>query len=114
MRQAVPSTQASPHVCVLDDDASVRDSTADLLSAAGFACDAFASAQDFLDSGLAADTSCVVADVQMPGMTGMEMLERLRTDGVAVPVILMTAFPHEALRVRALRIGAIAFLDKPV
>jgi FixJ family two-component response regulator len=74
---------------------------------------AFASAEDFLQSAHPDDTSCVVADVQMPGMSGLDLLMHVRTRGNDVPFIFITAFPDESVRARALKVGAICFLAKP-
>jgi len=73
----------------------------------------FASAEDFLQSSHPNDSSCVVADVQMPGMSGLDLLMQVRTRGNDVPFIFITAFPDESVRARALRAGAVGFLAKP-
>jgi len=73
----------------------------------------FASAEDFLQSSHPNDSSCVVADVQMPGMSGLDLLTQVRTRGNDVPFIFITAFPDESVRARALRAGAVGFLAKP-
>ena len=73
----------------------------------------FASAEDFLQSVHPGDSSCVVADVQMPGMSGLDLLKHVRTRGNDVPFIFITAFPDESVRARALKVGAICFLAKP-
>ena len=100
-------------ISVIDDDASVRGATDNLLSSHGYVVRTFASAEDFLQSAHPDDSSCVVADVQMPGMSGLDLLTHVRTRGNDVPFIFITAFPDESVRARALKVGAICFLAKP-
>jgi FixJ family two-component response regulator len=100
-------------ISVIDDDASVRAATNNLLSSHGYMVHTFASAEDFLQSAGPDDVSCVVADVQMPGMSGLDLLTHVRTQGNGVPFIFITAFPDESVRDRALKVGAICFLAKP-
>ena len=100
-------------ISVIDDDASVRTATDNLLRSLGYAVRTFVSAEEFLGSARLNDTSCVIADVQMPGMSGVDLQARLLTRGYRVPFIFMTAFPEEAIRARALKAGAICFLTKP-
>ena len=100
-------------ISVIDDDASVRAATNNLLSSHGYEVHTFASADHFLQSARLEDTSCVVADVQMPNMSGLELLTYMRTQGNDAPFIFITAFPDESVRTRALKAGAICFLGKP-
>jgi FixJ family two-component response regulator len=100
-------------ISVIDDDASVRAATNNLLSSHGYMVRTFASAEDFLQSAQPDDSSCVVADVQMPGMSGLDLLKHVRTRGNDVPFVFITAFPDESVRARALKVGAICFLAKP-
>jgi FixJ family two-component response regulator len=100
-------------ISVVDDDASVRAATSKFLRSHGYTVQAYSSAEDFLRSGRLNDTSCVIADVQMPGLSGLELLTIMRAQGHGVPFILITAFPDEIIRVRALQAGAICFLPKP-
>jgi FixJ family two-component response regulator len=100
-------------ISVIDDDASVRTATDNLLSSHGYLVHTFASAEAFLQSARLSDTSCVVADVQMPLMSGLDLLTQMRTRGYTVPFIFITAFPEESVRARALKAGAICFLAKP-
>jgi FixJ family two-component response regulator len=100
-------------ISVVDDDASVRAATDNLLRSLGYAVCTFVSAEEFLRSVYLSDTSCVIADVQMPGMSGVDLQARLLTQGYRVPFIFMTAFPEETIRARALKAGAICFLTKP-
>lgn len=100
-------------ISVIDDDASVRAATDNLLSSHGYLVHTFASAEAFLQSARLNDSSCIVADVQMPPMSGLDLLTHMRTRGYAVPFIFITAFPEESVRARALKAGAICFLAKP-
>jgi FixJ family two-component response regulator len=100
-------------ISVIDDDASVRTATNNLLSSHGYLIRTFVSADEFLQSGPLGDSSCVIADVQMPGMSGLDLLSHMRAQGFAVPFIFITAFPDEDVRARALKAGAIGFLAKP-
>jgi FixJ family two-component response regulator len=100
-------------ISVIDDDASVRAATNNLLSSHGYMVRTFASAEDFLQSAHRDDSLCVVADVQMSGMSGLDLLTHVRTRGNDVPFVFITAFPDETVQARALRAGAICFLAKP-
>ena len=101
-------------VSIVDDDPSVREGILDLLSSLDFITEAFTRAEDFLKSSRLQTTFCLIADVQMPGMTGLELYNRLVSSGTAIPTILITAFPNEADRARALRDGVFCYLTKPV
>jgi FixJ family two-component response regulator len=79
----------------------------------GYVAHTFASADGFLQSPLVNDTACVIADVQMPGMSGIELQSHLIAQGRSVPMIFITAFPEESIRSRALKAGAVGFLSKP-
>ncbi len=100
-------------ISVIDDNAFVRAATNNLLSSHGYLVVAFASAEEFLQSVRLNDSSCVIADVQMSAMSGLDLLTHMRAQGYAVPFIFMTASPDESLRVRALKAGAVCFLAKP-
>jgi FixJ family two-component response regulator len=100
-------------IAVVDDDASIRLATDSLLRSRGYAVDAYASAEAFLQSGHAEQASCVITDVRMPVMGGVQLQAELRARGSKVPFIFITAFPEEATRVRAMRDGATCFLTKP-
>jgi len=100
-------------ISVIDDDASVRAATDNLLCSHGYLVRTFASAEEFLQSPHLHDCACVVADVQMPGMNGVELQEYLTAQDHGVPIIFITAFPHEPVRERAMRGGAVCFLSKP-
>ena len=101
-------------ISIVDDDESVREATKDLIWSLGYAAATFASAEDYLRSDHIADTSCLIADVQMPGMSGIELQDRLIADGHRTPIIFVTAFPEAKIRARVLRAGAYGFLSKPL
>jgi FixJ family two-component response regulator len=98
---------------VVDDNESVRESLPDLLREFGFAVEAFSSAQDFLSSGCVGETSCLILDVAMPGMGGLELQMELKRLGREIPIIFITGRNDEAVRTRALAQGAVGFLLKP-
>lgn len=100
-------------VAVVDDDDSGREATKHLLRLLGYATASFASAEDFLRSGRVCDTGCLIADVHLPGMSGVELQSRLILDGHRMPIIFVTAFPNEATRARVLKDGALCYLSKP-
>lgn len=104
---------AASVISVLDDDPYVRAAIKNLLESRGYVVHTFASAEEFLRSPDSNGTSCVIADVQMPLMTGIDLLTQMRAHGSAAPFIFITAFPDESVRVRALKAGAICFLGKP-
>jgi FixJ family two-component response regulator len=99
-------------ISIVDDDESVRDAMARLIKAHGYRVQTFDSGASLLSSDQRGD--CVIADVQMPGMTGLELHERLVAAGEPIPTILITGHPDEAVRLRALRAGVIGYLTKPV
>jgi FixJ family two-component response regulator len=102
-----------PVISIIDDDASVRAAANRLVRSLGYIAYPFASAREFLESSQLNDSSCLIADVQMPGMSGLELQSLLRAQGRALPIIFITAFPEESVRKRALDAGAICFLIKP-
>ena len=100
-------------IAIVDDDPAVRRGASGLLRSLGFSAIDFSSAEEFLSSGRAKDISCIITDVRMPGMSGVELQDRLIADGHRVPIIFMTAFPEERTKTRALKAGAFGFLTKP-
>ena len=100
-------------ISVIDDDASVRVATNNLLMSRGYVVHTFASAEEFLGSIHLEQTSCVIADVQMAAMSGVDLLTSLRARGYRAPFIFITAFPDEGVRARAMKAGATCFLAKP-
>ena len=107
-------TTKEPLASIVDDDVSVRRSTRRLLRCCGLRAEAFSSAQDFLQSGLAAETTCLLLDVRMPGMDGLELQRRLGETHQLIPIIFLSAQASEEEEHRALRAGAANFLRKPV
>ena len=103
----------TPLIAIIDDDASVRATTDSLVRSLGFVVYTFTSAEEFLRWDRLDDVSCVIADVQMPGMSGVELQAHLLTQGYRVPFIFFTAFPDEQIRAQAIRAGAICYLTKP-
>jgi FixJ family two-component response regulator len=111
----VAQASAAPAlVAIVDDDVSVRRSTCRLVQSFGFATEAFGSAEHFLDSGRAAETSCLILDVRMPGMDGLELQAELSARGLRIPVVFLTARASEEEEARARHAGALDFLRKPV
>jgi FixJ family two-component response regulator len=100
-------------ISIIDDDASVRVATNNLVRSLGYPVHTFASAEEFLCSSRLNDIACIIADVQMPGMSGVELQRLLLSRGVTVPFVFITAFPDETMRAHALKAGAIGFLTKP-
>jgi len=100
-------------ISIVDDDESVREATRGLVRSLGYVAATFASAEEFLDSEHRHDTSCIIADVHMPGLSGVDMQSHLVAEGHRLPMIFVTAFPDERLRARALAAGAFGFLSKP-
>lgn len=100
-------------IAVVDDDSAVRHSIEKLLCSLGYNTVGFGSAEDFLGSDHLGDISCVITDMKMPGMNGVELQSCLISEGLRMPVIFMTAFPEERTRARAVEAGAYGFLTKP-
>lgn len=100
-------------VTIVDDDESMRNALLGLLKAAGLPARVFASAEEFLDSGLQYQTSCLIADIRMPGMSGLELQARLNGDNCRIPTIFITAHGGTKMKMEAMRSGAVEFLTKP-
>lgn len=100
-------------ISIVDDDESVREATEALMKSFGFRVQAFASAVDFLASSDIEKTSCMIADINMPQMTGVELYQHLIAQGYAIPTVLITAYPDAKTRARALADGVICYLTKP-
>jgi len=107
-------TQASGRiVAVIDDDESCRTALKEMLRSAGLSALAFASAEDFLKSGQQRQTACLISDIRMQGMSGLELQAKLNADRCRIPTIFITAHGDEKMRMQALRAGAVEFLAKP-
>ena len=100
-------------VAIVDDDASVRGALQGLMKAVGLPARAFASGQEFLDSGEQNEAGCLIADIRMPGMSGLELQSKLNAAGCRIPTIFITAHGDEKMRMQALRAGAVEFIAKP-
>ena len=100
-------------VAVVEDDASYRAALHRLLKSAGFSVQLFESAEDFLNSGQQHETGCLIADIRMPGMSGLDLQAKLNADHCPIPTIFITAHGDEKMRLQAMRGGAVKFLAKP-
>ncbi len=103
----------APLISIIDDDESMLESTKGLVRSLGYQVATFASAEEFLKSERVDDTSCLIADVRMPGLSGIDLQHRLIARGVRMPTIFITAFPEEGTRRRAMTAGAVGYLGKP-
>jgi FixJ family two-component response regulator len=101
-------------ISIVDDDQPFRESMRKLVMLLGYTVEAFSSAADFLASHVLPETACLIADVHMPGMTGIELHRHLVDAGYAIPTILVTAYLDEVVRDRALKDGVVCYLSKPV
>ena len=114
-REKAESAMAKPEVIsIVEDDEPFRESMRKLITLLGYTTETFPSAASFLASPRLAETACLVSDVQMPGMTGVELHRHLLDAGYAIPTILVTAHPEESVRKRALKDGVVCYLGKPV
>ncbi len=102
-----------PYISVVDDDASIREALANLISSVGYEVELYASAEEFLDSPGARGADCLVLDLRMPGMGGLELMRRLAAEERETPVIVITAQGDDNARDESVKAGAVAFLNKP-
>jgi FixJ family two-component response regulator len=100
-------------IAIVDDDDSMRSALQGLLKAVGLPAQAFASGEEFLKSGQRQNTACLIADIRMPGMSGLELQAQLNADRCRIPIIFITAHGDEKMRMQALRAGAVEFMAKP-
>ena len=105
--------KAKPLISIVDDDEFMREALKGLMKSLGHRVEAAASAEEFLRSPHICRTSCLIADVQMPGMTGLDLHRHLSASGKPIPTILITAYPDDSVRERAVAAGAIGYLSKP-
>jgi FixJ family two-component response regulator len=103
----------APVISIIDDDESVREATKSLVRSLGYNAVSFASAEEYLRSDCISDSACLITDMNMPGMSGADLQDRLIAEGQRVPMIFITAYFDEKVRVRVLNAGAIGFLRKP-
>ena len=109
----MPIREKTNLVAIVDDDNSMRAAVQDLLEAVSLPVQGFASAEEFLRSGKQRVTACLIVDIRMPGMSGLELQENLNAEGCRIPIIFITAHGDEKMRAQALRAGAVEFLTKP-
>jgi FixJ family two-component response regulator len=100
-------------IAIVDDDDLMRNALQGLLKAVGLQAQAFASAEEFLNSGQQHQTGCLISDIRMPGMSGLELQARLNAERCRIPIIFITAHGDEKMRMQALRAGAVEFMAKP-
>jgi FixJ family two-component response regulator len=105
---------SSASIAIVDDDEAVRDAMKTLVRSLGYHASTFGSAEEFLNSVQVDDTSFLIADLHMPGLSGLDLQDRLIAKGHRIPIIFITGFPDYTARARAMRAGALAFLTKPI
>ena len=101
-------------VVIVDDDELIRSALQGMMKEAGFQALTFASAEEFLNSGEQERTACLITDIRMPGMSGLDLQSKLNGGGLRIPIIFITALGDEKMRMQALRAGAVEFLSKPL
>ncbi len=106
-------SQTSKLIAIIDDDESICDSLRDLMESAGLEARCFRSAEEFLESGLHRQAACLITDILMPKMSGLELQARLKEEECDIPIIFITAYEDAAMRIQAMREGAVEFLAKP-
>jgi len=110
----MPSSQDSSQlVAIVDDDRSVQSALKDLMESAGLSARSFGSAEEFLESDQRNQTACLVTDIRMPGMSGLELQAKLKTEGSRIPIIFITARADAKTKMEAMKAGAVEFLSKP-
>jgi FixJ family two-component response regulator len=109
----VVSEHYSQLVAIVDDDQSVQSALKDLMESAGLSARCFGSAEEFLESDERNQTACLVADIRMPGMSGLELQAKLKAEGSRIPIIFITAHSDAKMKMQAMKAGAVEFLSKP-
>jgi FixJ family two-component response regulator len=109
----MPVDRTPKLIAIIDDDEAMQDSLRDLMEAAGLVARCFASAEEFLESDLRAQTACLIVDIRMPKMSGLQLQTRLKEEECNIPIIFITAHGDARMRIRAMREGAVEFLAKP-
>ena len=107
------SDQSSRLIAIVDDDQSVQSALQDLIESEGLSTVCFSSAEEFLDSGAQDEAGCLIVDIRMPGISGIELQAKLKADRCRVPIIFITAHGDAKMRIQAMRDGAVEFLTKP-
>lgn len=110
---AAPASPQNPLISIVDDDESVREALKSLIDSVGLHSEVFGSAEEFLNSPFVFTTDCLIADVRMPGMSGLELQERLKAVNSSIPIVFISAHDDREARSRGLRAGAVDFLQKP-
>jgi FixJ family two-component response regulator len=100
-------------IAIIDDDEAMRDSIRDLIESAGLGARCFGSAEEFLESDLRTRAACLIVDIRMPKMSGLELQAGLKEEGCDIPIIFITAYGNARMRIQAMREGAVEFLAKP-
>jgi FixJ family two-component response regulator len=103
-----------PTIAIVDDDEAVREATGRLIRSLGYSASTFASADQFLKSGQIGSTSCLITDLHMPGLSGVDLQDWLLARGHHIPIVFITAHPEENVKAHAMKAGAVGFLSKPV
>ena len=103
-----------PMIAIVDDDDAVRRAIKRLVQSRGYSASTFASADKFLKSEQVSNTTCVITDLHMPGLSGLDLQDRLAAGGHRIPIIFITAYPEQHVKTRAVKAGALAFLSKPL
>ena len=109
----MPTEQTSKLIVIVDDDESMQDSLQDLIESAGLEARCFGSAEEFLESGLHRQAACLITDILMPKMSGLQLQTRLKDEECDIPIIFITAYGDAEIRIQAMREGAVEFLAKP-
>jgi|SRR3984957_11733216 len=109
----MPLDRTSKLIAIIDDDEAMQDSLRDLMEAAGLAARCFGSAEEFLESDLHRKAACLIVDIRMPRMSGLELQAKLREEDCNVPIVFITAHGDARMRIQAMRRGAVEFLAKP-
>jgi FixJ family two-component response regulator len=110
---SVTSKNNSQLVAIVDDDRSVQNALKDLMESAGLSARSFGSAEEFLESNQRNQTACLIADIRMPGMSGLELQAKLKAEGSRIPMIFITAHDDAKMKMQAMNAGAVEFLSKP-
>ena len=110
----MPVEQTPKLIAIIDDDEAMQDSLRDLMEAAGLVANCFASAEEFLASDLRAQAACLILDIRMPNMSGLQLQTRLKDEECDIPIIFITAYGDARMRIQAMREGAVEFLAKPL
>ena len=113
MRTDIGFVKNIPMIAIVDDDEAVREATEALVRSLGYHASTFASADEFLKSDQVHDVSCLISDLRMPGLSGIDLQDRLIARGHRIPIIFITGHPEDSTRERAMKAGAVGFMSKP-